>query len=95
MLAPREARRSAYARGYTKHWDRTAKAFRLQHPLCGMRAKGLPPVMSQCFDDGRETPATQTDHIVPHRGVVALFWDPTNWQALCDACGARKTQAGL
>lgn len=91
----REPRRSAFARGYTKRWDRAAKAFRLRYPLCGMRPGGQAPVMSQCALDGRETPATQTDHVVPHRGDRKTFWDVSQWQALCDACHTRKTQAGL
>jgi 5-methylcytosine-specific restriction protein A len=31
------------------------------------------------------------DHIVPHRGREQLFWDESNWQALCKACHDRKT----
>jgi 5-methylcytosine-specific restriction protein A len=31
------------------------------------------------------------DHIVPHKEVWALFWDPTNWQGLCDGCHSFKT----
>ncbi|WP_256371941.1 hypothetical protein [Roseivivax sp. THAF197b] len=23
------------------------------------------------------------DHVIPHRGDMQLFWDRTNWQALC------------
>ena len=94
-MTPREPRRSAYARGYTKRWARASVAFRVRYPLCGMRPGGIPPVMSQCHDEGRVTAATQTDHVRPHRGNHALFWDTTNWQALCASCGARKTQAGL
>jgi len=51
--------------------------------------------MSQCYLERRDTPATQTDHIVPHRGDMGVFWDPKNWQSLCAECGARKSQAGL
>jgi 5-methylcytosine-specific restriction protein A len=36
--------------------------------------------------------ATVLDHIVPHRGVARLFWDQTNWQALCVHCHAVKTR---
>lgn len=95
MWTAREPRRSAYARGYTKKWDRVAKYFRLRYPLCGMRANGQAPVMSQCYQDRRVTAATQTDHVIPHRGDMRLFWDSTNWQSLCAQCGARKTKAGL
>jgi 5-methylcytosine-specific restriction enzyme A len=94
--APREPRRSAYARGYTKRWDRESKSFRLRYPLCGMRPLGQVPVMSQCFLEQRETPATLTDHVRPHRGDRLLMWDAiNNWQSMCDSCHARKTQAGL
>ena len=94
-MEPREPRLSAYARGYTKQWDRAAKAFRVRYPLCGMRPGGQVPVMSQCFLEQRDTPATQTDHVVPHRGDRTLMWDfTTNCQALCDTCHSRKTRAG-
>ena len=94
-MRAREPRRSSFARGYTKRWTATATAFRLRYPLCGMRAGGQAPVMSQCALEGRETPATQTDHVVPHRGDRAVFWNVWNLQSLCDACHSRKTQAGL
>jgi 5-methylcytosine-specific restriction protein A len=96
MALPREPRLNSYQRGYTKAWHKAARSFRARYPLCGMRPNGHPPVMSQCFSDGRITPATQTDHVVPHRGDHVLFWDSLqNWQSLCATCGARKSQAGL
>jgi 5-methylcytosine-specific restriction protein A len=92
----RQRRGSAASRGYDSGWDKRARLFRQRYPLCGMRPNGLRPVMSRCFDERRTTPAQQTDHVIPHRGDQALFWDEDgNWQALCAACGARKTQAGL
>ena len=61
-----------------------------------MRPEGLTPVMSRCHAEGRIVAATQTDHVVPHKGNQALFWDSEhNWQSLCAECGARKSQAGL
>jgi 5-methylcytosine-specific restriction enzyme A len=52
--------------------------------------------MSRCHELGLVTDATQTDHVIPHRGDARLFWDEeNNWQALCAPCGARKSQAGL
>ena len=95
-MAPREPRRNAYQRGYTKEWDARAKAFRARYPLCGMRPSGKPPLMSKCHDEQRVTAATQTDHVRPHRGDQSLFWDEQgNWQALCASCGAAKSRAGL
>lgn len=32
---------------------------------------------------GRLTPATIVDHIRPHKGDPALFWDPANHDSLC------------
>ncbi len=96
MSGAHEPRRSAYQRGYTAGWTRASKRFRKSYPLCGMRPNGQAPVMSQCHDEGRTTAAYQTDHVRPHRGNAVLFWDEANnWQALCRACGARKSQAGL
>lgn len=36
-----------------------------------------------CERDGRVTAANVVDHIIPHRGDQALFWDTDNWQPLC------------
>ena len=92
----REPRRTARERGYSRRWERAAKNFRVRFPLCGMRPNGQAPVMSRCFEEGRVTAAQQVDHVVPHRGNEQLFWDEAgNWQSLCAACGARKSQAGL
>jgi 5-methylcytosine-specific restriction protein A len=49
-----------------------------------------------CVDPSNRHPeqvvlATQTDHIVPHRGNMKLFWDPKNWQSLCEGCHSYKT----
>lgn len=40
-------------------------------------------------------PATDVDHIIPHRGDRALFLDPRNLQSLCHACHSRKTKAEI
>lgn len=32
------------------------------------------------------TPANVVDHVIPHRGNTALFWDRSNWQSLCEHC---------
>jgi 5-methylcytosine-specific restriction protein A len=89
-------RGSQRARGYTRRWERRAKLFKARYPLCGMRPDGRAPVMSTCHDEGRITPAYQVDHVVPHRGNDALFWDEANnWQSLCATCGSRKSRAGL
>ena len=68
-------------RGYTYRWRKAAKGFLREHPWC-----------AECQRRGRAlTPATEVDHIIPHRGNKALFWDKNNWQPLCHRCHSRKT----
>ena len=89
-------RGTARERGYNRKWEREARKFKTLYPLCGMRPKGLTPVMSECYDKGRITPAYQVDHVVPHRQDPVLMWDSeNNWQSLCASCGSRKSKAGL
>lgn len=65
-------RGSARERGYTHRWDQAASRFKLAHPLCVM-----------CEREGRVTASYAVDHIIPHKGDQALFWDEANWQPLC------------
>jgi 5-methylcytosine-specific restriction protein A len=37
--------------------------------------------------------ASVVDHITPHKGDAAIFWDSANWQPLCEICHNRKTAA--
>jgi 5-methylcytosine-specific restriction protein A len=43
-----------------------------------------------CVDCQRE-PSTVADHIVPHKGVRALFVDLANLAGRCKRCHDRKT----
>ena len=74
-------RGTAHQRGYTARWARASKSFLLEHPLCVL-----------CSAAGRLTGATLTDHRIPHRGDMTLFWDRRNWQALCNDCHNRKPE---
>lgn len=67
-----QRRGSARSRGYDSRWDKARLTFLAAHPLCVM-----------CEREGRVTVATVVDHIRPHRGDQALFWDKDNWQPLC------------
>jgi 5-methylcytosine-specific restriction protein A len=40
-----------------------------------------------------DTSQLVADHIVPHRGDPALFWDPANLQTLCKPCHDGLKQA--
>ncbi|WP_291208983.1 HNH endonuclease [Hyphomonas sp.] len=75
--AERDALRgSARARGYTSGWDVRSLLFRQRHPLClGCEALGI------------ITCTEVTDHIEPHKGNMAKFWDEDgNWQPACGWC---------
>ena len=52
-------------------------------------------ILAAIEEQGKLTPATVVDHIIPHRGDKKLFWDERNWQALCESCHNHKTGSGL
>ncbi len=76
-----EGRRgSAAIRGYGAKWRTARKAFLKRNPLC-----------FECQGKGILKAAAVVDHIIPHKGDPGLFWDESNWQALCKTCHDRKT----
>lgn len=50
------------------------------------------PLCRMCKDEGRITPATVCDHVVPHKGNLALFYGGP-FQSLCKPCHDRHKQA--
>lgn len=68
-------------RGYTYKWQKARERFLAKHPLC-----------AHCQREGKVAAATDVDHVIPHRGDQALFWDESNWQSLCHPCHSAKTQ---
>lgn len=52
------------------------------------------PLCRACAQHDQVTPSTEVDHIVPHRGDEAEFWDWNNVQGLCASCHGAKTQRG-
>ena len=73
----REAYRSVYT---TTKWRVKRAIFLKQNPLCVM-----------CLKNNVFTPATEIDHIIPHRGEFRLLWNRENWQALCKHHHSSKT----
>jgi len=69
------ARSASSARGYTAAWRRARLEFLGRHPWCVMH-----------LALGQHVLANVVDHVVPHRGDPVLFWDRSNWQALCKLC---------
>lgn len=77
------SRESSSKRGYSYKWASARKGFLKRHPLC-----------LHCQREGMLVPATEVDHIIPHRGNQELFWDSDNWQPLCKSHHSRKTASG-
>ncbi|MET3846863.1 5-methylcytosine-specific restriction protein A [Paenibacillus sp. OAE614] len=66
-------RETATQRGYDSKWRSARAGYLKKHPLC-----------AHCMNEGQLTEATVVDHIIPHKGDKALFWDSeNNWQPLC------------
>ena len=74
MAAYERSRGTARERGYTAKWDAASREYRLAHPVCVL-----------CGE-----PSQVVDHVRAHKGDEALFWDRTNWQALCSRCNNSK-----
>lgn len=69
----RTEKRTAHERGYTYAWKKARDRYLMSNALCVM-----------CIElEARITPASVVDHVKPHKGDMVLFWDETNWQALC------------
>lgn len=62
-------------------WKRMRRLQLIEHPLC-----------AYCARLGAVTAATVADHIKPHRGDIALFYDSDNLQSLCKPCHDRIKQ---
>ena len=67
----------------------TADAYHIaaSHP----EGKGAMLAMRQAIAESGMQP-TDVDHIIPHRGDQKLFWDKSNWQALCHRHHSMKTR---
>jgi 5-methylcytosine-specific restriction protein A len=62
----------------TPEWRRLRLAQLAEEPLC---RECRPAVVV----------ATEADHVIPHKGDRALFFDPENLQSLCKPCHSEKT----
>lgn len=75
-----QQRETAAERGYDSRWNKARRIFLQHNPVCVI-----------CMKEGRLTPSKVVDHIIPHKGNKVLFWDKSNWQALCKRCHDKKT----
>jgi hypothetical protein len=79
--AAAQSDRKARHQLYGSAWRKAREGFLRNHPLCVM-----------CAQVGRTVLASVVDHIRPHQGDRALFWDRDNWQPLCKPCHDRHKQ---
>lgn len=78
----RGRRGSSHQRGYDGRWRARRASFLAKNPLC---------VMCLAETPSRVTPATEADHITPHKGDQVLFDDDNNLQGLCKMHHSQKT----
>jgi 5-methylcytosine-specific restriction enzyme A len=67
-------------RGYDYEWQCYRRDYLAEHPLCAIKGEGC------------TLAATVVDHVLPHRGNVALFRDPDNHQPACAHCHSQHKQ---
>lgn len=70
-----QGRPNSNARGYGGAWRKARLLFLKLHPVCVVCGQ----------------PATDVDHIIPHKGDKKLFWAVDNLQPLCHSCHSKKT----
>lgn len=71
----------------TQPWRRWYRTARWQAIRSDVLTRSPQCVM--CQGDGRTTPATVCDHVIPHRGDEVRFWNGP-FQALCASCHNRS-----
>lgn len=78
----RDARLAWRAWYKTARWQRLRWSVLVRDLFTCRMCKRIEPVTSQLV----------ADHVMPHRGVEALFWDDGNLQTLCKPChdGAKQ-----
>lgn len=80
-----QQRGSSTQRGYDYRWQKASKLYLKSHPYCvHCEARGH-------IERGSKSNPLCVDHVIPHRGDYALFWDQDNWQSLCKYHHDRKT----
>ena len=81
QLKPKHAS-AEYKHLYDWKWRKYSKQYRVENPLC---------VCEECKERVVPLPSEVVDHIISHRGNIALFWDETNHQAMAKVCHDKKT----
>lgn len=80
MIQQTKRKPSMSTHSYGSTWRKLRATILRQRPLC-----------AECEKQGKLVKAQHLDHIRPHKGDMALFYDPDNLQGLCHSCHSRKT----
>ena len=59
----------------SRQWREGRRNFLTEHPLCYL-----------CLEAKRYVPSQVVDHHIPHKGDPELFFDVSNWRAMCKRC---------
>lgn len=76
-------RGSSSERGYDGKWRQARKHFLSSNPLC-----------SDCQKSGRIVPASEVHHMLKVKDNPELFYDSSQWLALCHSCHSKRTARG-
>ena len=74
----RNESRSKYKYMYDSRWEKARKQYLLAHLWC-----------EECLKQGKYTRADTVHHKIEHKGDYGLFWDESNWEAICPSCHSR------
>lgn len=70
---------SKYKHMYNSKWDKARKEFLVVNMYCVKCGK----------------PADTVHHVIEHKGDWKLFWDKSNWVAICSSCHSRIHSSNL
>ena len=85
---PKSSRSKRSAKGMAYQSLYQSKIWTLLRNHCLARE----PLCQRCILMGISTAADTVDHVVPHRGNLQLFRDPSNLKGLCRSCHTEKTK---
>lgn len=69
---------SKYKYMYKGKWEKARKEFLVANMYC-----------VECKKQGKLTLADTVHHVIEHKGDWKLFWDRSNWVAICSSCHSR------
>jgi 5-methylcytosine-specific restriction protein A len=75
----------------TRRLYRSARWFALRARVLAAQPFCSEPVATGGVTGVCGRPTTDVDHVRPHAGDDALFWNPANLKAKCHACHSAKT----